>query len=105
MAIYNVCFGDGMEVKNSTIDELMNEDILLRTKSGKLTMSKEYKKLFSDITHHDGSNGEINGGINGGINSLSSSLRDVYLFVKANPGIKIKKVAQLRGKAESTVEK
>ena len=34
-----------------------------------------------------------------------SSLREVYLFVKANPGIKIKKVAQLRGKAESTVEK
>ena len=68
-------------------------------------MSKEYKKLFSDITHHHGGNSEINGEINGEINSLSRSLREVYLFVKANPGIKIKKVVQLCGKAESTVGK
>ncbi len=49
MAIYNVCFGDGLEVKTSTIDELVGEGILLRSKSGKLSMSKEYQGIYSDI--------------------------------------------------------
>ena len=43
--------------------------------------------------------------INGEINSLSVSLREVYLIVKNNPGIKIKKVAELRKKSDSTVAK
>ena len=89
----------------------------LQTKSGKLTMSKDYRKLVSEITHHGGRNGGINGGINGEINgeinggingevkTLSGSLKDVYMIVKANPGIKIKKVAELRRKSESTVGK
>jgi ATP-dependent DNA helicase RecG len=113
MAIYNVCFGDGMEMKTATTDELVDEGILLRSKSGKLSMPKKYKKLVSEITHHAYVNGEINGEINGGINgeinggikSLSASLKKVYLIVKEYPGIKIKKVAQLRGKTESTVGK
>lgn len=109
MAIYNVCFDDEMDVKNSTIDELVNEDILLRSKGGKLSMPKDYRKLVSEITHHGdvngGINGEINGDVNGEINSLSSSLKEVYMVVKANPGIKIKKVAELREKSESTVGK
>jgi ATP-dependent DNA helicase RecG len=117
MAIYNVCFADGMDIKNSTIDELVKEDILLRSKSGKLSMPKDYRKLVSEIAHHGDVNGDVNGGINGGINgdingdinseinSLSSSLKDVYLIVRANPGIKIKKVAELRDKSESTVGK
>ena len=50
-------------------------------------------------------NGEINGEVNGEINSLSGSLKEVYLIVKKYPGIKIKKVAELRGKSESTVGK
>ena len=75
----------------------MNEGILLRTKSSKLTMSKNYRKLVAEITHHNSQNGEIN--------SLSDSLREVYMIVKNNPGIKIKKVAELREKSESTVAK
>lgn len=113
MAIYKVCFGDGIEVNNSTIDELVNDGILLRAKSGSLTMSKDYRKLVSEITHHGGRsgdvngeiNGEINGGINGIIKVLKGSIKDVYLIVKANPGIKIKKVAALRRKSESTIGK
>ena len=58
-----------------------------------------------DITHHDHRNGGINGGINGEINSLNSGLREVYMIVKNNPGIKIKKVAELRNKSKSTIEK
>ena len=96
-------------LKAATTDELVDEGILLRSKSGKLSMPKEYKKLVSEITHHAYVNGEINGGINGEINgeikSLSASLKKVYLIVKEYPGIKIKKVAQLRGKTESTVGK
>ena len=61
-------------MKQTTIEELVNESVLLRTKSGKLTMSKDYRKLVSEIAHHDDYNGEIN--------SLSGSLREVYLIVK-----------------------
>ena len=64
-------------------------------------MSKDYRKLVSEIVHHDDRNGEINGEIN----SLSGSLREVYMIVKNNPGIKIKKVAELRKKSESTAAK
>ena len=88
MAIYNVCFGDGLDVKPTTVDELVNEGIILRAKSGKLTMSKDYRKLVAEIAHHDGRDGEIN--------TLSDNLRKVYMIVKNNPGIKIKKVAELR---------
>lgn len=109
IAIYNVCFDDSLDVKSATIDELVNEGVLLRAKSGRLLMPKEYRNLVSEITHHNHRNGEINGGINGeingGINSLSGGLREVYMIVKNNPGIKIKKIAELRQKSESTVEK
>ena len=73
-------------MKQTTMDELVNEGVLLRTRSGKLTMSKDYRKLVSEIVHHDARNDEINGEIN----SLSGSLREVYMIVKNNPGIKIK---------------
>ena len=49
MAIYEVCFGDGLEVKTSTIDELVAEGILLRTKNGKLSMPKDYQNIFAEI--------------------------------------------------------
>lgn len=64
-------------------------------------MSKDYKRLVAEIAHHDGRNGEINGEIN----SLSDSLRKVYMIVKNNPGIKIKKVAELRQMSGSTAAK
>ena len=50
-------------------------------------------------------NGYVNGDVNGDVNSLSGSLKDVYLIVLKNPGIKIKQVAELRGKSESTIWK
>lgn len=56
IAIYNVCFHDGLDVKQTTIDELVNEGILYRAKSGKLTMSKDYRKLVAEIAHHDSRN-------------------------------------------------
>ena len=49
MAIYNVCFNDGVEVKNSIIDGLVNDGILLRSRTGKLSMSKAYQNIYSEI--------------------------------------------------------
>lgn len=49
MAIYNVCFGDGLEVRDSVIAELVNDEILLRSKIGKISMSKEYLRIYSEI--------------------------------------------------------
>ena len=49
MAIYNVCFGDWLEVRDSVIAELVNDEILLRSKIGKISMSKEYQRIYSEI--------------------------------------------------------
>ena len=73
----------------------------MRAKSGNPTMSKDYRKLIAEIAHRNGWNGKVNVEIN----SLSGSLREVYLIVKNNPGIKIKKVAELRKKSEPAAAK
>ena len=49
MAIYNVCFGKELEVRDSVIDELVNDEILLRSKTGKISMSKDYQRIYSEI--------------------------------------------------------
>lgn len=49
MAIYNVCFGDGLDVKESIIDQLVKDGILLRSKSGKISMSRDYQAIHSEI--------------------------------------------------------
>ena len=49
MAIYNVCFDEGLHIQQDTIDGLVNEGILLRTKSGKLLMSKDYQRIYAEI--------------------------------------------------------
>ena len=50
-------------------------------------------------------NGYVNGDVNGDVTSLKGVLKDIYLIVLNNPGIKIAQVAELRGKSESTVWK
>ena len=49
MAIYDVCFGDGLSVKQDSIEELVKEGLLVRAKSGKLSMSKDYQAIYSEI--------------------------------------------------------
>lgn len=49
--------------------------------------------------------GVVNGDVNGDVTSLKGVLKDIYLIVLNNPGIKIAQVAELRGKSESTVWK
>lgn len=49
IAIYNVCFNDGVEVKDSTIDELVKEGVIVRSKSGKISMPREYQNIYSEI--------------------------------------------------------
>lgn len=44
MVIYNVCFDEGLDMSSKTIDQLLSEGILLRTRNGKLSMSKVYQK-------------------------------------------------------------
>ena len=80
----------------------------MRTKSGKLSMSKEYRKIVSEIVHHDSINGDVNGSVNSSVNSpvnsLTGSLKEVYLVIFNNPGIKIKQLASIRKRSESTIK-
>ena len=41
----------------------------------------------------------------GPVNTLGGSLKDVYIIVLKNPGIKIRQIAEKRGRSESTVKK
>ena len=58
-----------------------------------------------DDSVNEGVNGHVNGDVNGDVTSLKGVLKDIYLIVLNNPGIKIAQVAELRGKSESTVWK
>lgn len=49
MAVYNVCFDNGLVVKDSIIDELVTDGILVRTKTGKITLSKNYYRIYFEI--------------------------------------------------------
>ena len=50
-------------------------------------------------------NGDVNGDVNSDVTSLKGVLKDIYLIVLNNPGIKIGQVAEIRKKSESTVWK
>lgn len=49
MAIYNVCFGDGLEVNPDLVDGLVEEGLLLRSKRGKVSMAKGYQNIYAEI--------------------------------------------------------
>ena len=51
----------------------------------------------------DSRNGYVNGDVNGDVTSLKGVLKDIYLIVLNNPGIKIAQVAELRGKCKHSI--
>ena len=62
------------------------------------------RRINGDDSVNEGVNAP-NGPVNGPVSSLKGSLKDVYMIVLNNPGIKIGQVAEARGKSESTVKK
>ena len=112
LAIYNVRFGKELEVPATAVDSLVSEGILMRSKTGRLSMSREYKRIASEIGSGNGKgkeNGGINGGVNGGVNGevdkLNNGLKRVYMVIQDNPGIKVNQIADLLKRPESTIEK
>ena len=68
-----------------------------------------FKTPITPYVSGDGSvngpvNGPVNSPVNSPVNGLSGVLKEVYLIVLKNPGIKNKQVAELRGKSASTVK-
>ena len=70
-----------------------------------IVFRRPVKENGIDDSEKDNQNSALNGPVNGPVNGLSGSLKEVYLIVLNNPGIKIKQVADLRHKSESTVKK
>lgn len=89
-AIYNVCFDDGLDVPLATIDTLLSEGILQKSKSGKISMSKEYKKIASEIGVNRNNDDKVN---------------DTYLIIKDNPGIQRKGISDFSSKSLSTIDR
>ena len=110
IAIYNVCFGDGIKVRDSVIDELVNDGILLRSKTGKFSMSKDYKRIYSEIGPsstvrggvYDSQNDKLNDSQN---DKLNDSVRKTYKIIKANPGLQRKGIALMVGKSVPTIDR
>lgn len=106
MAIYNVCFGMKREDAQDVIDGLVEEGLLMRSKSGKLSMAKGYKAIVAEIGHHRSGNDDVNGEINDSRNdSLSDSVNATYLAIKANPGIQRKGISAITGKSVPTIDR
>lgn len=49
MALYEVCFRDGLDVKPVIIKDLLAEGTILKDKNENLLMPKEYQKIYSEI--------------------------------------------------------
>lgn len=49
MAIYGVCFGENNASTQADIDQLVEEGVLVRSKSGKISMPKNYKSIVAEI--------------------------------------------------------
>ena len=67
IAIYNVCFGTKQEDAQDVIDGLVDEGLLLRSKSGKLSMGKEYKRIAKEMSgvKNEDVNGQLDGQLDG----------------------------------------
>ena len=94
MAIYNVCFNDGVEVKDTVIEGLVADGILLRSRTGRISMSKEYRRIVIEIKQNDKQN-----------DKLSDSVRNTYKVIKANPGLQRKGIALIVGKSVPTIDR
>lgn len=106
IAIYNVCFDDGLDVLTTTVDTLVSEGILLRSKSGKISMSKEYKRIVAEIDLNKSENDKINNKINDKINDkVNDKVNDTYLIIKDNPGIQRKGISDLSDKSLPTIDR
>ena len=53
MAIYHACFGGDQKVNQQVVDGLIADGILLQSKNGKVSMSKEYSRIVATIGHRD----------------------------------------------------
>ena len=113
MAIYNVCFNDGIEVKDTVIEGLVADGILMRSKAGKISMSRAYQRIVLEIgasrivngvyvSHNDKHNDKQNDKQN---DKLSDSVRNTYKVIKANPGLQRKGIALIVGKSVPTIDR
>ena len=105
---------DLMEKRGSGLKRICNETKALEAyKDDRRPVFKSSSSQFITViysvdykdTGKVAGNGELNGDVNGDVNSLRGALKEIYLIVLNNPGIKIGQVAEIRKKSESTVWK
>ena len=105
---------DLMEKRGSGLKRICNETKMLESyKEERKPVFKstpgQFMTVIYSMEYNGGVNGPVsglvNGPVNGLVNPLKGVLREVFLIVKNNPGIKIKQVAEARGKSESTIKK
>jgi predicted transcriptional regulator len=99
--------GLGGPVSEAVVDGLVAEGILVRSKSGKVSMGNEYKRIEKEVRSKGGA---VNGGVNDSQNdrvndSLNDSVNATYLIIRTNPGIQRKAISELTGKSIPTIDR
>lgn len=96
----------------ASVEELVGDGLLVRSKSGKLSMGKEYKRIAWEMkgARSGDGNGEGNDSQNDKVNDsridrLNDSVKATYFVIKANPGIQRKGISELTGKSIPTIDR
>ena len=113
LALYSVCMGDSVpDVAAAVVDGLVDEGLLVRSKTGKLSMGKEYKAIAKEMSEakNGGVKGDVNDSPNDKVNDsridrLNDSVKTTYLVIKANPGIQRKCISDLTRKSVPTIDR
>lgn len=113
LALYSVCMGDSVpDVAAAVVDGLVDEGLLVRSKTGKLSMGKEYKAIAKEMSEakNGGVKGDVNDSPNDKVNDsridrLNDSVKTTYLVIKANPGIQRKGISDLTRKSVPTIDR
>ena len=86
------------------IDGLVDEGLLLRSKSGKLSMGKEYKRIAKEMSGVK--NGDVNGGINGELESqLNESQKKTLEYIRQHDDYNTNQISAGLGVPFDTVDK
>ena len=92
----------------ASVEELVGDGLLVRSKSGKLSMGKEYKRIAKEMS--GGKNGDGNGDGNGELRAqlesqLNESQKKTLAYIRQNDGCQAKQVSAELDVPFSTIDK
>ena len=105
LALYSVCLGDAVpDVAAAVVDGLVGEGLLVRSKTGKLSMGREYRETAKEM--NSAKNGGINGGINGELKGqLNDSQKKTLDYIRQHDEYNTNQISAGLGVPFDTIDK